>query len=85
VVIGGIAQMYVIIIGGQAYPLEMFPGQEVHSSFFDGQVNSYCPSLPELLLGISGIGIALGMVTFAIKILRFLPASLADSAVDPHA
>jgi molybdopterin-containing oxidoreductase family membrane subunit len=29
VLIGGIVQMYVLIIGGQAYPLEMFPGKEI--------------------------------------------------------
>jgi Ni/Fe-hydrogenase subunit HybB-like protein len=85
VIIGGLAQMYVIIIGGQAFPLEMFPGQEVTSSFFDGVVGQYAPSLPEVLLGLSGIGIALGVVTFAIKVLRFLPVSLADADVDPHA
>ncbi len=85
VIIGGLAQMYVIIIGGQAFPLDIFPGKEVSSSFFDGVVNSYTPSLPEVLLGLSGIGIALGVVTFAIKVLRFLPVSLADADVDPHA
>lgn len=79
VILGGLAQMYVIIIGGQAFPLEMFPGMEMHSSFFDGQVGTYSPSLPEFLLGIGGVGIALAMVTFAVKVLRFLPASLADA------
>ncbi len=47
VILGGLAQMYVIIIGGQAYPLEIFPGKDVTSSFFDGVVNTYTPSLPE--------------------------------------
>ncbi len=81
VILGGLAQMYVIIIGGQAFPLEMFPGMTVHSSFFDGQVGTYTPSLPEFLLGLGGVGIALTMVTFAVKVLRFLPASLADAEV----
>ena len=81
VILGGLAQMYVIIIGGQAFPLEMFPGMAVHSSFFDGQVGTYTPSLPEFLLGLGGVGIALAMVTFAVKILRFLPSSLADAEV----
>lgn len=84
VILGGLAQLYVIIIGGQAFPLEMFPGMEVKSSFFDGQVGTYTPSLPEFLLGMGGIGLALAMVTFAVKILRFLPESLADTVVDPH-
>ena len=84
VIAGGLAQMYVTIIGGQAFPMPLFPDKEVSSSFFDGVVASYTPSLPEILLGIGGIGIALGMTVFAIKVLPFLPQSLADADVDPH-
>ena len=84
VVLGGLVQMYVIIIGGQAYPLEIFPGMQVSSSFYDGVVAHYAPSLPEFLLGLGGFALALGITAFAIKILPFLPTSLADSAVDPH-
>lgn len=84
IILGGLAQMYVTIIGGQAFPMPLFPGKEVSSSFFDGVVASYTPSLPEFLLGIGGIGIALGMTVFAIKVLPFLPVSLADADVDPH-
>lgn len=84
VVIGGLAQMYVTIIGGQAYPMNIFPGYEVTSSFYDGAIANYMPTLPELLLGISGFAIALIIVTVAIRNLRFLPESLADSVVDPH-
>ena len=85
IILGGLAQMYVILIGGQAYPLNLFPGMEVTSSFADGVVASYSPSLPEVLLGIGGFGIALLLVAVAVKVLRFLPESLADSVVDPHA
>ena len=84
VIIGGLAQMYIIIIGGQAYPLELFPGMEVTSSFFDGGINAYAPSLPEIVLGISGIAMALAAVVVGIRVLRFLPLSLADELVDPH-
>lgn len=84
VVFGGLAQMYIIIIGGQAYPLEIFPGMEVSSSFGDGQIASYSPTPAEILLGIGGVGIALAATTFALKILPFLPQSLADEVVDPH-
>ncbi|MGB5340291.1 MAG: NrfD/PsrC family molybdoenzyme membrane anchor subunit [Gammaproteobacteria bacterium] len=83
-IIGGLAQMYIIIIGGQAYPLEMFPGKEVTSSFFDGVVASYSPSLPEFVLGIGGTALALAAVVVGVRILRFLPVSLADDQVDPH-
>ncbi|HWR88437.1 MAG TPA: NrfD/PsrC family molybdoenzyme membrane anchor subunit [Acidiferrobacterales bacterium] len=84
VVVGGLAQMYVTIVGAQAFPMPLFPDKEVSSSFFDGVVGSYTPSLPEILLGIGGFGIALGMTVFAIKVLPFLPQSLADADVDPH-
>ncbi len=85
IIVGGMCQMYVIIIGGQAYPMEMFPGYEVSSSFFDGVVNEYSPSLPEVLLGAGGMAVSLVLVTFMIKVLSFLPTSLADSVADPHA
>lgn len=85
VVLGGLAQVYVIIIGGQAWPLTLFPGYEVESSFFDGVVQSYSPSFPEILLGIGGFALALLIVAFGMAILRFLPTSLADADIDPHA
>ncbi len=85
VILGGLAQLYVLIIGGQAFPLDIFPGYEVSSSFYDGVIASYSPSLPEVLLGLGGIAVALLLVTFALKVLRFLPPSLADSVADPHA
>ena len=84
VILGGFAQLYVIIIGGQAYPLELFPGMEVSSSFYDGVVNSYSPTLAEVLLGIGGVAVALAAVTFVSRVLRLLPESLADDVVDPH-
>ena len=84
VIIGGLAQMYVIIIGGQAFPLVLFPGMDVSSSFRDGVVASYTPSLPEIGLGLGGIGVALIIVTLAIKVLKFTPETLADKDIDPH-
>jgi len=84
VIIGGFAQVYVIVIGGQAYPLNMFPGMEVSSSFYDGVISSYAPSLPEIGLGLGGIALAGLIVLFGIKVLRFLPVSLANAAIDPH-
>jgi molybdopterin-containing oxidoreductase family membrane subunit len=85
VIIGGLSKIYTILIAGQAYPLEIFPGYEVSSSFYDGVINSYTPTLPETLLGLGGIAMALFIVVFALKVLRFLPVSLADSVADPHA
>ena len=82
VILGGIAQLYVIIVGGQAFPLEMFPGMEISSSFFDGEIGQYSPSIWEILLGIGGVAISLLLVTVGVAILDFLPDSLADNIVE---
>ncbi|MBC8238863.1 MAG: polysulfide reductase NrfD [Alphaproteobacteria bacterium] len=84
IIVGGLAQIYVIIIGGQAFPLSIFPGYEVSSSFYDGVVASYTPSLPELVLGLGGFATAFLIVAVAIRVLPFLPSTLADADVDPH-
>jgi molybdopterin-containing oxidoreductase family membrane subunit len=84
VIIGGFAQLYVIVIGGQAYPLNLFPGMEVSSSFHDGVVASYAPGLAEIGLGLGGVALAGLIVLFGLRLLRFLPVSLANSAIDPR-
>jgi molybdopterin-containing oxidoreductase family membrane subunit len=83
VVLGGLAQIYVIIIGGQSYPLNLFPGYETSSSFFDGAVAGYAPSLPEFVLGLGGFALAAMIVMLGLRILPILPLSLVDKAVDP--
>ncbi len=85
VVLGGMAAMYTVIIAGQAYPMDIFPGMEVVSStFFDGATTQYSASLPEVLLGLGGVAMSLIMIALGIKVLGFLPASLEDSVADPH-
>jgi molybdopterin-containing oxidoreductase family membrane subunit len=79
IIIGGLSTMYTVIIGGQAFPLEIFPGYEVSSTFFDGVINDYTPSIYEIALGVGGVAISLVIVAFVIKVLPFLPSSLADS------
>ena len=59
----------------------MFPGLTEKSSYFDGEVHGYSPSMPELFLGLGGVAVALLMTTFAVKVLRLLPASLDDATV----
>lgn len=84
VILGGIIQLYIIIIAGQAYPIELFPGFEVSSNFYDGVVAEYSPSIYELLLGLAGVAITIFAVLFSIKILKLLPVSLADEYVTAH-
>ncbi len=82
VLLGGFAHIYLIIIGGQAYPLEMFPGKEIlETGFFDGVVSPYVPSAPEVLLGIGGIALSMLFVAILCRMLRILPLSLADEVV----
>jgi len=88
VIFGGLSAMYVVIIGSQAYPMELFPGKTIlESGFFDG-VNGehapYSPSLPELLLGLGGVALALLITAVGVRVLQFLPDSLADDALPPE-
>lgn len=84
VVIGGLAQMYVTLIGGQAYPQILFPGMVESSSFFDGEIHPYTPSLPELFLGIGGVALAAAIIAVALRALAFLPERF-DQAAGPQA
>jgi len=72
-IFGGLAQMYVTIVGGQAFPLDMFPGYAESSAFFDGVVAAYTPSVWEWLMGLGGIGIAFLATTVAVRVFKFLP------------
>ncbi len=80
VLIGGIFQLYVIIIGGQAYPMEMFPGKEILEGY--GTIATYSPSFAEVVLGVGGVAVSLIMITFLLKFLPFLPESLDDKVAD---
>ena len=84
VIVGGFSQIYVLLIGGQVYPQNLFPGKDVSSSFYDGVITHYSPSLYEIGLGIGGISLALLITVLGMKFLKFLPNSLADNVIDPH-
>jgi molybdopterin-containing oxidoreductase family membrane subunit len=73
VVLGAFAWLFVFIIGGQVFPLEIFPGHVVSSSFGDGAVARYSPSLPELLLGVGGLGAAFLLTVVGVRVLDFMP------------
>jgi Ni/Fe-hydrogenase subunit HybB-like protein len=79
VILGGLAQLYVIIIGGQSYPMDLLAGWQATSSFFDGARSVYHASLPEVMLGVGGAGIAAVIVLAGAKVLALMPQTLADS------
>jgi molybdopterin-containing oxidoreductase family membrane subunit len=83
-VAGAFALLYVFIIGGQAFPLEMFPGYAVTSSFADGRIAGYAPSLPEVVLGIGGVGIAFLIALIGARVLDFAPRDDAATAYGAH-
>lgn len=89
VIAGGLMTIYVIVIGGQAFPMALFPGKTiVDSGFYDGvngMASSYTPSFPEALLGIGGVAVALVITVIGMRMLKILPVSLADEIADPHA
>jgi molybdopterin-containing oxidoreductase family membrane subunit len=79
VLIGGFFQIYVIVIGGQVYPMNLFPGKEIiESGFFDGQVANYAPTFPEAALGMAGIAVALTLVAIAARVIKVFPETLED-------
>ena len=84
VILGGMASLYVIVIGGQSFPMTLLPGYEATSTFSDGIVGQYTPSQWELMLGLGGVAVALLIVIFAMKLFRLLPETLEDSVADPH-
>ncbi|MEZ5653914.1 MAG: NrfD/PsrC family molybdoenzyme membrane anchor subunit [Burkholderiaceae bacterium] len=81
VVLGALAFLVAFIIGGQAYPLELFPGHEVSSTFMDGQVAPYSPSLPEALLGIGGLGAAMLITVIGVRVFDMMPTDARAHAV----
>jgi len=80
VIAGAFAWLFVFIIGGQAFPLEIFPGHVVSSTFADGAIEHYTPSLPEFLLGVGGLGAAFLMTIIGVRVLDFLPRDDAAKA-----
>ncbi len=83
VLFGGLVQLYIILIGGQVFPMEIFPGYAASSSFYDGTIASYRPTILEFMLGFGGIAVTLAITTLGMKFLRILPVNLSDANVDP--
>ncbi len=73
VIVGAFAWLYVFIIGGESFPLEIFPGWSASSTFADGAIASYVPSALELLLGLGGVGAALLLVAVGARVLAIVP------------
>ena len=77
VILGSFALLYTFIIGGQVYPLSIFPGYEVSSSFGDGRIGNYVPSLYEILLGVGGLAIAFLITIISTRVIKSIPHDVA--------
>lgn len=81
VIAGALAFLYVFLIGGQAFPLEIFPGYTASSSFDDGLIGHYVPSALEIALGVGGIAAAGLIVALGA---RLFPIVADERAVQAH-
>ena len=79
IILGGLAQLYVIIIGGQAYPMEIFPGKDIISG---GDIIEYSASIYEAMLGLGGVAIFAIATLFALKIFPLLPENLNNKILE---
>lgn len=73
VLLGGLAHLFVMVIGAQVHPMSIFPGYEVTGAAFDGEVFSYSPGPWEWLLGIGGTAIAVLIVLIGVRVLPVTP------------
>ncbi|MCP4430836.1 MAG: polysulfide reductase NrfD [Gammaproteobacteria bacterium] len=71
---GGIAQIYTLVIAGQAYPMSLLEGYQIESTFY-GDIAVYTPSHWEILLGIGGFALALLLIIISLRLFRLLPES----------
>ncbi|MBF0124525.1 MAG: polysulfide reductase NrfD [Magnetococcales bacterium] len=73
IIVGEMAFIAHVLIAGQAYPLQLFPGYEAASLFQDGQDGRYFPSIVEIMLGLGGVGIAGLIYLLGLRFFRLLP------------
>jgi len=75
IIVGGFFAVAVIIIGGQAFPLNIFPDHTIiESTFFDNGIHGYTASIYEYGLGIGGTSLALIIILVLITNLKFIPS-----------
>lgn len=73
VLLGGLAHLFVMVVGAQVHPSPIFPGYEVTGAVFDGEVFSYSPGPWEWLVGTSGAAIAVLVILCGVRLLPVTP------------
>lgn len=73
-IVGGMVLLYVIVVGSQRTPQQLFPGKTViASSFGDAGIAPYLPSLWEWGLGLGGVSLSLLLLFFVLRVLPVSP------------
>lgn len=73
VIIGVLAERYIIVIPGQVMPMEMFPGYHVAGPFQDGRVIDYCISPMEILFGAGILSFVFFLYALGLKFFEMMP------------
>lgn len=73
VIIGVLAERYIIVIPAQLLPLDMFPGYDIVSDFQDGVVADYFVSLVEVVQGIGLMSFVCLAYIFFLKFFKLMP------------
>lgn len=72
--LGGLALLYVVIVGSQSTPQVLFPGKTVLASTFgDAGFPEYSPSVWEWGLGLGGVALAVLLCLLVLRVLPLLP------------
>ncbi len=79
VVVGVLAERYIIVIPGQVVPTDIFPGMKVASDFQDGVMAEYSISPAEWAYGIGIMSFVFLLYALALKFFELLPEN-ADGA-----
>ncbi len=83
VVVGVLAERYIIVIPGQVLPLEMFPGYHISGPFQDGQVADYALSGMELMYGFGITAFVFLLYVLALKFFEMMPEkAVIETAVE---
>jgi len=84
VIIGVLAERYIIVLPAQIMPLDIMPGMELSSNFNDGKMGEYSVSFVEALQGIGITAFVFLLYVISLKFFELMPehALIGEEATD---
>ena len=84
VVIGVLAERYIIVIPAQIMPLDIMPGMDLSSDFLDGEMGEYSVTFVEALQGLGITAFVFLLYVLSLKVFELLPehALIGEEATD---